>query len=1204
MPTVSEPTLIDNSHSVESENSDIEIKEEIKVIFPDATIRTAGCSDGAEFDKAIAEIRSKCAGVLPYLTSRPSSKLLRDYEDENLMRAYPLQFPYGFGYHEDFNIKALQNGYLSHLLSLSTPTMHQACFVLAVHNMFERCKALNGAVWRVMGGREKCDVSEEELNAAIASKLNGLPPDNGPGSHFLESVHCVKRNMAHTNAAASSAQAKFLTLTHHYGCPKVLFTVSFDDSLDIRILAWSQEEDTLNWIASMDNMSPEEVATEMDKCNAIRFKYPGLCAWNFDELIDIVLDKIVGDNSLKMGLFGTLIAYGLAVEEQGRNTLHGHILVYTAEWNNILIALNSSSQRVRKAAEKEVLLFVDRVISTELVPNAPWQGDYCPTCNNSLLTYVDEQKLRNLRHKVGCQMEKGIIAACPLCKAAFQGDELAMKRVLPKELWSVAEAERKAQVALSVLRNTTPTAPCVSSEETIAINNYKYNHHLSKHTKTCFKKGDEGRCNLPDLPESVSNIVYSKVEYDTFNWRGANQSQHNITIRPRRLLQDASTNSYCIPISTCKCPANSNVQVTTGARSAIYCTCYAAKGTQKEDTGELKKMGSYVAHRFLEEHKENTLFEGLSRLMGTVIVATSEHVVAAPMAAYLVRNHSRFKWSHSFKYIPIREIVDLLIQRTSVETMRMSVMDHEKGCFLTSEALHYLQRPKKKFETYCLVDFFQEYEIVRTDKPNETDEADGTFTIDDTEHPGYKKQIIKERKEPVLAQFSHWAFPDAASFGGDILEMNQYPVPTSVENYCRTILVLYHPFRTLQDLTIDGSFHKMFTRLYHDGVPDHIRELLSNVQMFYNSVRMPAKEDPLKHCTEQFEAPNSNHPVSEEEEEDDDNFFDGVFNLMSPQPTITSNELQMKVSLNNLRRAGGRGCGFNNLPQTDECTSFLRDSQRPTRHSTSGIPSQFISSVTSCGNHTSSYNQSNGLTLRDKPTPYQLMELTYRNTRRRLTEQEEESRSPENSVEANGTCLSIIQWSLRPDISLDKEQQLAFQIVTAAFILTYYQDAETLDPSVYRTCSNNPSQIRRDFKEEKGKLQRISRLRHNQLIMFLDGAGGAGKSRVVQELLKYAQEFTTRLGLRFDMRTIVVSAMSGVAAVSIGGETTHSVAAFYRNIDEQDTSWANARLLIIDEVSFMSTNEVDLLDEKLRCLMRKYNSLYGGIHILFCGDFR
>ena len=122
--------------------------------------------------------------------------------------------------------------------------------------------------------------------------------------------------------------------------------------------------------------------------------------------------------------------------------------------------------------------------------------------------------------------------------------------------------------------------------------------------------------------------------------------------------------------------------------------------------------------------------------------------------------------------------------------------------------------------------------------------------------------------------------------------------------------------------------------------------------------------------------------------------------------------------------------------------------------------------------------------------------------------------------------------------------------------------------------------------------------------MFLDGAGGAGKSHVVNQLLLYAEQYTTNLNLTWDMRTIIVTAMSGVAATSIGGETTHSAVAFNRNIAIDDTSWANTRLLIIDEVSFMNTSDMDKLDEKLRMLMRRGNSVFGGINILFCGDFR
>ena len=94
----------------------------------------------------------------------------------------------------------------------------------------------------------------------------------------------------------------------------------------------------------------------MDKLNALRYKYPGLCAFNFEELLDVVLEKIVGDNDLKEGIFGRLAAFGLAVEEQGRKTLHAHILVYIAEWNETLRALQSSCKITRKKAEKKSLI--------------------------------------------------------------------------------------------------------------------------------------------------------------------------------------------------------------------------------------------------------------------------------------------------------------------------------------------------------------------------------------------------------------------------------------------------------------------------------------------------------------------------------------------------------------------------------------------------------------------------------------------------------------------------------------------------------------------------------------------------------------------------------------------------------------------------------------------------------------------------------
>jgi len=225
--------------------------------------------------------------------------------------------------------------------------------------------------------------------------------------------------------------------------------------------------------------------------------------------------------------------------------------------------------------------------------------------------------------------------------------------------------------------------------------------------------------------------------------------------------------------------------------------------------------------------------------------------VSAPMTSYLVRNGSRFKCSENFKCLPVREVIDLLSQRGNRDSASMSVMAHDSGCFLANEALHCLHRPRNKFEDFYLLDFFQEYEIARSSKPDDVDEVDGIFTIDDEGHPGHKKQITRRRKVLATTQFSHWLFPDAASFGDDIMEMSDYPVPTSVEKHCRAVLVLHHPFRTLEDLTVEGSFHKKFKRLHQEfKVPAPVRERLANVQMFYNSMRLPAREDPLQFCTE------------------------------------------------------------------------------------------------------------------------------------------------------------------------------------------------------------------------------------------------------------------------------------------------------------------------------------------------------------------
>ena len=93
---------------------------------------------------------------------------------------------------------------------------------------------------------------------------------------------------------------------------------------------------------------------------------------------------------------------------------------------------------------------------------------------------------------------------------------------------------------------------------------------------------------------------------------------------------------------------------------------------------------------------------------------------------------------------------------------------------------------------------------------------------------------------------------------------------------------------------------------------------------------------------------------------------------------------------------------------------------------------------------------------------------------------------------------------------------LAFQIVTAAFVLTYFDGVQDLD-NACNHCHN--------YKLEHKALNTLARLckRNPQLCMFLDGPAGSGKSHVVETLLQYAQLYISNLGVAFDMQNIVAT---------------------------------------------------------------------------------
>ena len=112
---------------------------------------------------------------------------------------------------------------------------------------------------------------------------------------------------------------------------------------------------------------------------------------------------------------------------------------------------------------------------------------------------------------------------------------------------------------------------------------------------------------------------------------------------------------------------------------------------------------------------------------------------------------------------------------------------------------------------------------------------------------------------------------------------------------------------------------------------------------------------------------------------------------------------------------------------------------------------------------------------------------------------------------------------------------------------------------------------------------------------------------MIELVLLYAQEYCLYLpNVMFCCNTIVVTAMTGVAATLICGETMHGALFLNQKCEiepEQIELWADTCLLIIEETSFASTSNFKMMHKQLGKLKQEINKKFGGLNIIFSGDF-
>lgn len=124
--------------------------------------------------------------------------------------------------------------------------------------------------------------------------------------------------------------------------------------------------------------------------------------------------------------------------------------------------------------------------------------------------------------------------------------------------------------------------------------------------------------------------------------------------------------------------------------------------------------------------------------------------------------------------------------------------------------------------------------------------------------------------------------------------------------------------------------------------------------------------------------------------------------------------------------------------------------------------------------------------------------------------------------------------------------------------------------------------------------------------VFVTGPAGTGKSYLINKIQDWANR---------EFKKIALTAMTGAAAQLIGGKTIHSWSCIgilrdsvvdtiekcrkRKHIRER---WRQTRVLVIDEVSMMSKEVFEYLDQVARGI-RNNPRPFGGIQLILCGDF-
>ena len=572
------------------------------------------------------------------------------------------------------------------------------------------------------------------------------------------------------------------------------------------------------------------------------------------------------------GIFGTTVAFAPADEEQGRKTLHKHIQLWVKEFDQTLrTELFANNSDIRIKARNRFQGYVDKIMCASYGVDLEIPTSSLPECTQStvenpdaLYEDVSSQSFRDARHENLCvPLEGRVIQSKRNPRLVSPSDIIEhvleyWKNVSRPDTFLPPTKEKLDQAAY--LFSYHMIGGCNQSNDDFwgdsrirqLLLTQRFDHHDYKHRHGCFKKGCECRFLFPfkTCPETYIHEDPGQDNEHMVTWPklfGESQTIAPWMVVPKRPMGCQYINVHNHTLSSVL-NCNTNVQVGDPFHM-YYITLYNLKSTQEEDSERTKRIAETIIRRLIriqdevrqglrDDHEDDSFIEGLCRMLGGLNAATSRYVVSSTMAHLLIsQGGTRFKFSHGMSDLLVSQLEACLEGKPVDVRLRVNAYKKERLVWRDCLADDYIHRPTDAmFESMCSYEMVMKYkkkymsfqQMNNIDIPEDADDnydysplfqaqfKQNSAKAFKSSHPGFRFSHLEELKHFVIPKVS---LPRDRLCDIEVLNIHcdEPNDPTSKlrEDYAKIALIMFYPYRTIDDLRLHNSYWNRFMCEYN-----------------------------------------------------------------------------------------------------------------------------------------------------------------------------------------------------------------------------------------------------------------------------------------------------------------------------------------------------------------------------------------------------